>query len=126
MVSQAKAAAGGLDCGNHLGHVLAEAIVFVLDLERQLTSVAKAHHKDVAGLRQVELLQGGEDEHSRLAHARLRLADHVHTQDGLRDAFVLDCRARHSFGIQSPSTVPPSLPLVASGDQRERTGSLRS
>lgn len=36
------------------------------------------------------LLQGGQHKHGRLAHTRLGLAQDVHTQDGLWDAFMLD------------------------------------
>ena len=37
-----------------------------------------------------ELLQGGQHKHGRLAHTRLGLAQDVHAQDGLWDAFMLD------------------------------------
>jgi hypothetical protein len=93
---------------NHLGHVLAEAVVLVLDLESELAGVAQAEHEDVAALREVELLQGGEHEHSRLAHARLGLADHVHTQDGLGDALMLDCSAGTKFRNQFLHTIVAS------------------
>lgn len=42
----------------------------------------------------LQLLQAGDDKHRGLAHARLGLADHVHAQDGLRDALVLHCKRR--------------------------------
>ena len=38
-----------------------------------------------------KLLQCSENKHSSLAHARLSLAQHIHTQNGLWDAFVLHC-----------------------------------
>lgn len=37
-----------------------------------------------------DLLQRGQHEHGRLAHTRFGLAQDVHAQDGLWDAFMLD------------------------------------
>lgn len=38
-----------------------------------------------------DLLQGGQHKHSRLAHTRFGLAQDVHAQDSLWDAFMLHC-----------------------------------
>ena len=70
--------------------VLAEAGVLVLDLEGELARVAQDEDRDLA-VDGLELVQRREDEHGGFAHPGLGLADHVHAQDGLRDAFVLHC-----------------------------------
>lgn len=57
-------------------------------LEGQLTRVAEHHAADFPGHR-TNLLQDREYEDDGLAHARLGLAQHVHAQDCLRDAFML-------------------------------------
>ena len=44
-------------------------------------------HRNLA-IDRLELLQRSDDEDGRLAHARLRLAEHVGAHDGLRDAFL--------------------------------------
>ena len=77
-----------------LRKVLGETLVLVSDLEGKLTSVAEDEDGDLvltggegAG---VQLVQSGQDEHGRLTHTGLGLADDVHTKDGLGDALVLD------------------------------------
>lgn len=71
-------------------HVLAEALVLLADLECQFAGVAHDQHVDlvVGGL---ELLESGQDEHCGLAHTGLGLAQDVHAQNGLWNAFVLNC-----------------------------------
>lgn len=76
--------------GAHVVHVLGEAVVFVLDLEGQLAGVAEDQDADLA-VHGLELLQGRQHEHGRLAHTRLGLADDIHAQDSLRNALVLHC-----------------------------------
>lgn len=76
---------------SHLGggHVLAEALVLLGDLEGQLARVAHDEHVNVVFGR-LQLLQRGQHEHGSLAHAGLGLAQNVHAEHGLRNAFVLD------------------------------------
>lgn len=71
-------------------HVLAEALVLLADLECEFARVAHDQHVDliVGGL---ELLERGEDEDGRLAHTGLGLAQDVHAENGLWNAFVLNC-----------------------------------
>mmetsp|Transcript_31688 Transcript_31688/g.41967 ORF Transcript_31688/g.41967 Transcript_31688/m.41967 type:complete len:262 (+) Transcript_31688:628-1413(+) len=71
--------------------VLAEALILVGDLVGELAGVAHDEDRDftVLGL---ELVEGGEDKDGGLAHTRLGLADEIHTEDGVRDALVLDLR----------------------------------
>lgn len=78
------------DRGLHIRKILAEAGVLVLDLVGQLTSVAEDQDSGLAS-NGFELLQSGEDEHSRLTKTRLRLAENVGTDDSLRNAVLLDC-----------------------------------
>lgn len=75
----------------HIGHILAETCVLVLDLVSKLTSMA--HNQD-RGLASdwLDLLEGGENEDCGLTETRFGLAEDVGTQDGLRDAYLLDCR----------------------------------
>mmetsp|Transcript_67163 Transcript_67163/g.108167 ORF Transcript_67163/g.108167 Transcript_67163/m.108167 type:complete len:319 (+) Transcript_67163:368-1324(+) len=72
----------------HVREVLGKAVELVLDLVGQLAGVANHHHLDslLAG---IDLLKTRQDEHGRLAHARLGLAQDVSAQNGLRDALVL-------------------------------------
>ena len=55
--------------------------------------MAQDERADLAG-HGLKLLQHGQHEHRRLAHAGLGLADHVHPQNRLRDALVLHCDGR--------------------------------
>lgn len=77
------------DTGLDVRKVLAETVVLVADLERQLTSVAHDENGDLAGNR-LNLLQGRKDEDCSLAKTGLGLADDVATQEGLRNAGLLD------------------------------------
>jgi hypothetical protein len=71
-------------------HVLAEALIFLADLESELASMT--HDEDVGLIvGGFELLEGGENEHGRLSHTTLGLAENVHAQNGLWNAFVLNC-----------------------------------
>ena len=76
-----------------VGHVLAEAVVLVADLESKLARVAHNQHGALSG-DGLDLLQRGEDEDSGLAETRLGLANDVATQHGLRDACLLHCIRR--------------------------------
>lgn len=80
---------------DHLGlysvEILGKANELLADLEGKLASVAehKSENFLIVG-RGVDLLEGGQDEHSRLTHTRLRLAKNVRTQVRARNALVLD------------------------------------
>ena len=72
-----------------VGQVAREALKLVADLVGKLARVAEDEGTDGL-LLDVELVERREHKDSRLAHARLGLAQDVHTQDGLRNALVLD------------------------------------
>lgn len=70
--------------------VLAETCILVLDLESQLAGVA--HNQDGAlAVDGLDLLEGGQDEDGSFTKTRLGLAENVGSEDGLRDAVLLDC-----------------------------------
>jgi len=77
----------------HAGQVLGEALVLLHDLEGELAGVTEDEDQDLALLRgvDVELLEGGDDEDGGLTHTALGLAEHVVSEDGLRDTLLLDC-----------------------------------
>ena len=72
-----------------VGHVLGESEVLIADLEGEFTGVAEYDDRD-AVFCWVELLEGSEDEDGSLSVTRLGLAEDVHAEDRLRDAFLLD------------------------------------
>lgn len=72
-----------------IGHVFAEAGVFVANLVGQLTRVAEDDDADFA-VDGLDLLQCCENKHGSLAHTRLGLADDIHAEDRLGNAFLLD------------------------------------
>ena len=76
--------------GLDVGHVLAESVVLVANLESKLAGMAHNQHGALPsdGL---DLLERREDEHSSLAETGLGLADDVATEHGLRDACLLNC-----------------------------------
>ena len=75
----------------HLGHVFRETSILISDLVGQLTRVAQHNNGDFT-VHRLELLQRRQYKHSRLTHTRLGLAHHIHTQDRLRNALLLDFR----------------------------------
>lgn len=77
----------------HLRHVLAETLIFVTNLEGKLTSVAHNQHRDFTSDR-FDLLERAEHEDSSLSETGLGLAQNIGTEDGLRDANLLDCNSR--------------------------------
>lgn len=78
------------DCSLHIGKVLAESRILVLDLIRQFTGVA--HNKDRTLSRNgLELMEGSQNEDRRLTETRLGLAQDVNVQNGGRNADLLDC-----------------------------------
>lgn len=76
--------------GLDVGHVLAEAVVLVTNLEGQFAGVAHNQNRALSGNR-FNLLEGGENEDSSLAETRLRLADDIATEHGLGNACLLNC-----------------------------------
>lgn len=60
-------------------------------LVRQLAGMAEHDGANLRGGGGLNLLQHAEHKHSRLSHAGLGLAQHVHAQYSLRDALVLHC-----------------------------------
>ena len=76
--------------GADIGHVLGETSILVSDLVGKLSSVAENEDGDFA-IDRLDLLEGGENEDGGFTHTRLGLADDVHAENGLRDAFLLDC-----------------------------------
>lgn len=75
----------------HLGHVLAETCILILNLICKLTGVAHNQDRCLASHR-LNLLESSKDEDSGLTQTGFGLAEDVGTQDGLRDAHLLDCR----------------------------------
>lgn len=73
----------------HIGQVLAEARVLILDLERQLAGVAEDQDRGLASDR-LDLLKGGQDEDSGLSETGLGLADQISSKDGDRKSILLD------------------------------------
>ncbi len=68
----------------------------------QLARVAQHNGLDLGRvILDSDLLQDGDDKHGRLAHARLGLAQDVHTEDGLGYALVLDCGSREQAGVST-------------------------
>lgn len=74
----------------HIGKVLAEPSILVLDLVCQFTSVA--HNKDGALPRNsLQLVKSRQDENRGLSETRLGLAENVDVQNSGRNADLLDC-----------------------------------
>lgn len=78
-------------------HVFGETDVLVVDLVSELTGVAHDENGAFPGSR-VELLEGSEHEHGGLAHAGFGLAKNVGSQDGLRNALLLDYTKKKQVG----------------------------
>ena len=76
-----------------LWHVLAEALIFVADLECELTRVAHDEDRGFAS-DWLDLLKGAENEDCRLSETGLGLAEYIGTENRLRNADLLDCCAR--------------------------------
>ena len=69
--------------------VLLESVELLLDLVRQLPVVREHHGRNRIRLL-VELVQQGQHEHGRLAHAALGLAENIRAHLRLRDALLLN------------------------------------
>ena len=77
------------DTGLDIGHILAEAVVLVSDLEGQLASVA--HDQDGAlACDGLDLLKGGKNEDGSFAKTGLCLTDDVTSEECLRNTGLLD------------------------------------
>jgi len=81
---------GGLDVRKILG----ETLVLMSNLEGKFARVAQDQHRHlVLSLREgrgIDLMQSRKYEYSSLAHPGLGLANNIHSEYALRDAFVLD------------------------------------
>lgn len=77
------------DSGLDVRHVLAESGILVLDLVGELTGVAHDEDRGLA-IDGLDLLQTGEHEDGSLSQSRFGLADDIGTENGLRDANLLD------------------------------------
>ena len=82
--------------------------VLWVHLVRQLAGMTEHDGADLRGSAGLNLLQHAEHKHSRLPHAGLGLAQHVHAQDGLRDALVLHCE-QQTTRRPSVNTTRPRL-----------------
>lgn len=74
----------------NIGEVFTESSVFVLDLVRQLTSMAHDKDRAFAGDR-LQLMEGRQDENRRFSETRLGLAEDIDVQNSGRNADLLDC-----------------------------------
>lgn len=81
------------DTSLDVGHVLAEAVVLVANLEGQLAGMAHDQDGTLASNR-LDLLKGGKDEDSRLTKTGLGLTDDVASKESLWDTGLLDYRNR--------------------------------
>lgn len=94
--------------GLDFGHVLAEALVLVANLEGELAGVAHDEDRRLSG-DGLDLLERAKHEDCRLPETGLGLADDVGAEDGLRDAALLDCGSivleliRQTFEACKPS-----------------------
>ena len=84
-------------CRADVGKVLRETLELGVDLVRKLVGVANAdcqrlvlHGRTLVFGQGGELLEGGDDKDSGLAHTSLGLAQHIQSKDGAGDALVLD------------------------------------
>lgn len=79
-----------IEGGNpNVREVLGKTSVFVLDLEGQLSSVTE-NEDGYFAVHWLQLLESGKDENSGLSVTRLGLTEHVHTENGLGNAFLLN------------------------------------
>ena len=78
------------DCCLHFWEVFAEPGVFILNLVGELTGVAHNKDRALAGHR-LDLLKCGENEDGSFSKTGLGLAKDIGSEDGLRNAHLLDC-----------------------------------
>lgn len=118
------------DLGLDFRHVLAKPLVFILDLERELTRVAHDQNADFA-IDWLNLLKSGQHKNGCFSETGLSLAEHIGSKNSLRNAHLLDCRvmlegfAQSSFRANASvsrveQSVHPSQRLIATTLQREK------
>ena len=73
-----------------VAHVLLESVELLADLVGQLARVAQDKRLHFSG-HGVDLVERRQHEDGRLTHARLGLAEHIDSEDRLRNALVLYC-----------------------------------
>lgn len=88
------------DTGANIGHVFGETGVLVANLVGELSGVAENKDGDFA-IDGLDLLESGKDEDSGLTHTGLGLADDVHAENGLWNAFLLDYRLGRGHRCQA-------------------------
>ena len=77
------------DCCLHFWEIFAEPGVFVLNLVGEFTGVTHNKDRALAGDR-LDLLKCGENEDGCLSETGLGLAEDIGSEDGLRNAHLLD------------------------------------
>ena len=78
------------DFGSDILHKLRESLILALDLEGQIARVSNNQHLNILIVGIIlEHLQGGDYEHSRLTHSRLRLTEDVLVGNSTGNASVL-------------------------------------
>ena len=78
------------DSGLDVWQVFAEAGILVLDLVGEFTSVAHDQDRALSSDR-FDLLQRSEDKDGRFSESRFGLAEHVGSEDSLRNTHLLNC-----------------------------------
>lgn len=90
-----------------LGHIFAEASVFILDLIGKLSSMAHDQDRAFSGNR-FDLLQRSEDKDRGFTETRFRLTQDVASENGLRDTLLLDYEKGDRVRLFSPSRLKRS------------------
>lgn len=83
------------DCCLHIGHIFAEAGVLILNLVCKLTGMAHDEDRGLTSDR-LDLLESGENKDGSLTETRFGLAKDIGSEDGLRNANLLDCRVNRA------------------------------
>ena len=78
---------------SYIWHVFGEPSIFVLDLKSKFSCVTKDQNRHIA-IHGFKLLQGRKHEDRSFPMTRFCLAQHIHAQNGLRNAFLLDCQRK--------------------------------
>ena len=81
-----------------LGQILRKFVVVFLYLQRKFTTMAQDNTRHDACFR-LNLVECGKNENRSLPHSRFGLANHIHAEKRLGNAFVLHCRDIKSIGI---------------------------
>lgn len=114
------------DRGLNVRQVLAETCVLVLDLESQFTGVANNHDRALA-VHRLNLLKGGQDENGSFTKTRLGLTENVGSENGLRNAVLLDCghECQKSSRVFNASERSSERRVHPSQNKRHATGSVQ-